>query len=55
MIAERSGALSDVGVSQQDIYEEAYFDAQHVPDPAVVAAIRRRFTAADVAAHRLAR
>ncbi|MGH9278602.1 MAG: ferredoxin--NADP reductase [Acidimicrobiales bacterium] len=48
MIAEMAPALSDVGVSQEFIHEEAFFDARHVPDPDVVAAIRGRFVADDL-------
>jgi NAD(P)H-flavin reductase len=48
MIEEVAAALLDVGVAQQCVYEEAYFNGRHVADPAVVAAIRGRFVADDL-------
>jgi NAD(P)H-flavin reductase len=45
MVAELAAALAEVGVPQLDVYEEPFFDARHVPDPAVVAAIRDKFVA----------
>jgi hypothetical protein len=50
MIAQFADALSDAGVADECIHDEAYFDASHVPDPAVVDAIRRRFVADDALA-----
>lgn len=48
MIEELGAALSDVGVARQFVHKEPYFNGQHRPDPAVVAAIRERFVAEDV-------
>ena len=48
MIEELAAALSDVGVAQQFVYEEPYFNGRHVADPAVVRAIRDRFVADDL-------
>lgn len=48
MIDELARALSDVGVAQRFIYEEAFFNGHHVADRAVVAAIRERFVADDL-------
>ena len=48
MIEEMSTALSDLGVDRHYIYEEVYFNVRHRADPAVVAAIRDRFTASDL-------
>ncbi|HET9441760.1 MAG TPA: hypothetical protein VFO65_00480, partial [Acidimicrobiales bacterium] len=48
MIHEMTSALSDLGVARRFIHEEAYFNSRHVPDPAVLAAIRARFTARDL-------
>lgn len=53
MLEEFSAALSDMGVHENDVYKEPYFDGSHVPDPRVVAAIRERFVAHDLeAVHR---
>jgi len=48
MINELAQALSDRGVVQKDIYEEPFFNARHIVDPAVTAAIRERFVAEDL-------
>ena len=48
MIEEMSLALSDLGVSKQLMYQEAYFNGKHQPDPEVLAVIRRRFVASDL-------
>jgi ferredoxin-NADP reductase len=48
MIEELAGALSDLGVAQQFVYEEPYFNGRHVADRAVVSAIRGRFVANDL-------
>jgi len=48
MLEEMALALSDLGVVQQYIYKEPYFDAIHEPDPAVVTRIRERFVATDL-------
>jgi NAD(P)H-flavin reductase len=48
MLEEMALALSDLGVVQQFIYKEPYFDTVHDPDRAVVAAIRERFVATDL-------
>lgn len=48
MLEEIGLALSDMGVIQQHIYKEPYFDPVHDPDRAVVAAIRERFVATDL-------
>lgn len=48
MLAEMSLALSDLGVIQQYIYTEPYFDPIHEPAREVVAAIRERFVATDL-------
>jgi len=48
MIEEMSSALSDMGVDSQDIYQEAYFNVKHKPDPVTVSAIRSRFVASDL-------
>lgn len=36
MVEELTVGLSELGVSREDIYEEPYFNARHVADPAVV-------------------
>lgn len=41
-------ALSDMGVSDEYIYQEPYFNIRHRPDPVVVDAIRARFVARDL-------
>ena len=48
MLEEMGRALSDMGVVQQHIYKEPYFDPIHQPDREVVAAIRERFVATDL-------
>jgi len=48
MLEEMAMALSDLGVVQQHIYKEPYFDAIHRPDRDVVARIRERFVATDL-------
>ena len=48
MLEEIGRALSDLGVIQQHIYKEPYFDPVHDPDREVVAAIRERFVATDL-------
>jgi ferredoxin-NADP reductase len=48
MLEEMALALSDLGVVQQYIYKEPYFDPIHVPDREVVARIRERFVATDL-------
>jgi NAD(P)H-flavin reductase len=48
MLEEMAMALSDLGVVQQYIYKEPYFDAIHDPDRDVVAHIRERFVATDL-------
>ena len=48
MLEEMALALSDLGVVQQHIYKEPYFDTIHEPDREIVAAIRERFVANDL-------
>ena len=48
MLEEMGRALSDMGVVQQHIYKEPYFDPIHQPDREIVAAIRERFVATDL-------
>ncbi|MDQ3898398.1 MAG: FAD-dependent oxidoreductase [Actinomycetota bacterium] len=48
MLEEMALALSDLGVIQQYIYKEPYFDPIHEPDRDVVASIRERFVATDL-------
>ncbi len=48
MLEEMALALSDLGVVQQHIYKEPYFDTIHDPDREVVARIRERFVANDL-------
>ena len=48
MLEEMAMALSDLGVVQQYIYKEPYFDPIHDPDREVVARIRERFVATDL-------
>lgn len=48
MIEEFALALSDMGVSDEYIYKEPYFNVRHRPEPAVLDAIRARFVAADL-------
>jgi NAD(P)H-flavin reductase len=48
MLEEMALALSDLGVVQQHIYKEPYFDTIHDPDREIVARIRERFVAKDL-------
>ncbi|MGH9180047.1 MAG: ferredoxin--NADP reductase [Acidimicrobiales bacterium] len=48
MTEEMATALSDMGVADEFVYEEPYFNRDHVPDPDTVAAIRDRFVASDL-------
>lgn len=48
MIEELAMALSDMGVSDEYIYKEPYFNARRHPDPAVLDQIRSRFVARDL-------
>lgn len=48
MLEEMGMALSDMGVVQQHVYKEPYFDPIHQPDREVVARIRERFVATDL-------
>lgn len=48
MLEEMALALSDLGVVQQFIYKEPYFDSVHDPDREIVARIRERFVATDL-------
>ena len=48
MLEEMAMALSDLGVVQQFIYKEPYFNPIHEPDRDVVAAIRECFVATDL-------
>ncbi len=48
MLEEMALALSDLGVVQQHIYKEPYFDPIHQPDREMVASIRERFVATDL-------
>lgn len=50
MIEELATALGDRGVGHEAVAREAYFNGRHRPDPAVLAAIRSRFTASDLLA-----
>ncbi len=50
MTEEMATALGDMGVGHEVIYREAYFNGRHRPDRAVLAAIRARFVASDLAA-----
>ena len=42
MVEELAVALSEIGIARETIYEEPYFNARHVADPEVVAAILDR-------------
>ena len=46
MIEEFAAALGEIGVPREAVYEEPYFNARHVPDPDVVAALAARLHAA---------
>ncbi len=48
MIEEMSTVLSDLGVPEQLVYKEAYFDFNHHPDAATLDEIRARFHAHDL-------
>ncbi|HEX2024591.1 MAG TPA: FAD-binding oxidoreductase, partial [Acidimicrobiales bacterium] len=48
MLEEMALGLSDLGVIQQHIYKEPYFDPIHQPDREIVASIRERFVATDL-------
>lgn len=48
MIEEMRLALSDLGVDEQLIYRETYFNVRHRADPRVLADIRSRFVAGDL-------
>lgn len=48
MLEEMAMALSDLGVVQQFIHKEPYFDPIHDPDRDIVARIRERFVANDL-------
>lgn len=48
MVEEMDMALSDMGVSAEFIYKEAYFNRRHKPDPITMEAIRSRFVADDL-------
>ncbi len=50
MTEEMAVALGDMGVGKEVIYREAYFNIRHKADPAVLSAIRSRFTASDLIA-----
>lgn len=48
MNKEMSGALSDLGVSLHEIYEEHYFNLKYQPDPDTLRELRSRFVANDL-------
>jgi NAD(P)H-flavin reductase len=48
MTEEMATALSDMGVADEFVYDEPYFNRKHNPDPDTVAAIRDRFVATDL-------
>lgn len=48
MVEELDRALSDLGVAEEFIYKEAYFNRSHCPDPVTMDAIRSRFVADDL-------
>ncbi|MBW3614610.1 MAG: hypothetical protein KY439_04770 [Actinobacteria bacterium] len=48
MIEEMRLALSDLGVDDQLVHQETFFNVKHRPDPRVVAEIRSRFVACDL-------
>ncbi|HUR18205.1 MAG TPA: FAD-dependent oxidoreductase [Acidimicrobiales bacterium] len=48
MVEEMDMALSDMGVSAEFIYKEAYFNRSHRPDPATMERLRARFVADDL-------
>ncbi|HVE47265.1 MAG TPA: FAD-dependent oxidoreductase [Acidimicrobiales bacterium] len=48
MVEEMDMALSDMGVSEEFIYKEAYFNRKHKPGPVTMDALRGRFVADDL-------
>ncbi len=48
MIEELSAVLSDLGVDQSSLYQEAYFNVRHRPAPSTLGEIRARFVATDL-------
>jgi ferredoxin-NADP reductase len=48
MIEEMATVLSDLGVDQRDVYQEAYFNSRYRPDACTLAEIRSRFVASDL-------
>lgn len=48
MVEEMYMALSDLGVAEEFIYREAYFNRAHKPDPVTMDALRTRFVADDL-------
>ena len=48
MNKEMSSALSDLGVSRHDVYEEHYFNLKYEPDPETLRQLRARFVANDL-------
>lgn len=48
MVEEMSIVLSDLGVPQQLVHEERYFNLRHKPDPETLARLRERFVARDL-------
>jgi len=50
MTEEMASALGDMGVGEEVIYREAYFNGRHQADPGVLAAIHSRFVASDLLA-----
>ena len=48
MTEEMTTALSDMGVADEFVYDEPYFNRDHVADPRTVAGIRDRFVATDL-------
>ncbi len=48
MIEEIATVLSDLGVDQRHLYQEAYFNVRHRPPPTTLAEIRARFVASDL-------
>jgi ferredoxin-NADP reductase len=48
MIEEMVSALSDLGVDQRSLYQEAYFNIRHRASPSTLAEIRERFVATDL-------
>ncbi len=50
MTEEMATSLGNMGVGDEVIYREAYFNGRHQPDPAVLAAIQARFAATDLLA-----